>query len=156
MPKFTIRIDAPAEMVFDEIAHVERHPSWAHHTAHMEMEQTAGEGPGTASHYVSHGIFFKKPISADIEITRYDPPKAVSLKATQHQEGKKDSWVEHTFTVVPSSDGTTLTKVMTGEPSVKGSIQGFIFYPAIRYDAMASLKNLKAMMESKAKAGGTV
>ena len=65
MPNFTIHIDAPAEMVFDELSHVERHPSWANHTAHMTMEQTAGDGPGTASHYVSHGVFLKKPISAD-------------------------------------------------------------------------------------------
>jgi uncharacterized protein YndB with AHSA1/START domain len=156
MPNFTIRIDAPAEMVFDEIAHVERHPSWANHTAHMTMEQTAGDAPGAQSHYVSHGVFLKKPISADIEITRFEPPRVFSLMATQHQEGKKDTWVEHTFTVVPGPDGTTLTKHMTGEPSVKGAILGVIAYPAIRSDAMASLKNLKAMMETKAKAGGTV
>ena len=156
MPNFTIRIDAPAETIFDELSHVERHPSWANHTAHMTMEQTAGSGPGTASHYVSHGVFLKKPISADIEITRFEPPRVLSLKATQHQEGKKDTWVENTFTITPGPDGTTVTKHMTGEPSVKGAILGAIAYPAIRSDAMASLKNLKAMMEAKGEAGGTV
>jgi uncharacterized protein YndB with AHSA1/START domain len=156
MPNFTITIDAPAEMIFDEIAHVERHPSWANHTAHMTMEQTAGDSPGTASHYVSHGVFLKKPISADIEITAFEPPRVFSLKATQHQEGKKDTWVEHTFTVSGGPDGTRVTKHMTGEPSVKGAVLGVVAYPAIRKDAMASLTNLKTMMESKAKAGGTV
>ena len=156
MPEFTIQIAAPPEMIFDEISHVERHPSWANKTAQMKMEQTAGDGPGTASHYVSHGVFLKKPISADIEISKYEPSCVFGLKATQHREGKKDTWVEHTFTVTPGPSGATVTKHMTGAPSVGASIQGFLFYPAIKKDAMASLTNLKTMMETKANAGGTV
>jgi hypothetical protein len=29
MPEFTIQIDAPPELIFDELSHVEQHPSWA-------------------------------------------------------------------------------------------------------------------------------
>jgi uncharacterized protein YndB with AHSA1/START domain len=156
MPTFSIAIDAPPEMIFDEISHVERHPSWANPKAAMEMEQTAGEGPGAGSHYVSHAVFVGKPVSADIDITKFDPPRVFALKATQHQDGKKDSWIEHTFTLTPGPDRTTVTKHMTGEASVGGAIIGFLAYPAIKKDAMTSLGNLKTMMESKAKAGGTV
>jgi uncharacterized protein YndB with AHSA1/START domain len=154
MFEFKVHIDAPPEQVFDEVAHVERHPSWANPNAKMQMEQTAGEGTGPSSHYVSHALFVRKPVSADIEITQYDPPRVFALKATQHQEGKRDTWIEHAFTFVPSDGGTDVTKKMTGQASVGGAIMGLIAYPAIKKDAMTSLTKLKTMMESKTKAGG--
>ena len=156
MPTFTIQIDAPPEAVFDEISRVERHPSWANPIAKMEMEQTTGDGPGLGSHYVSHAIFVRKPVSADIDITKYEPPTVFALKATQHQQGKEDSWIEHTFTLTPSDGGTKVTKHMTGEASVGAAIIGFLAYPAIKKDAMTSLGNLKQMIESTASTGGTV
>jgi len=156
MPTFTIQISAPPEMVFDEISHVERHPAWANPKAKMEMEQTVGDGPGSGAHYVSHAIFVGKPVSADIDITAFERPRTFALKATQHQEGKKDSWIEHTFTLTPGDGGTKVTKHMTGEASVGAAIIGFFAYPAIKKDAMTSLGNLKQMLEARATAGGTV
>jgi uncharacterized protein YndB with AHSA1/START domain len=154
MFEFRVHSDAAPEQVFDEVSHVERHPSWANPNAQMQMEQTAGDGPGPASHYVSRAIFVRKPVSADIDITKYDPPRVFALRATQHREGKKDKWIEHTFTFVPAGGGTDVTKKMTGEASIGDAITGFIAYPAIKKDAMTSLNNLKTMMESKQKAGG--
>jgi uncharacterized protein YndB with AHSA1/START domain len=156
MPTFSIQIAAPPEMVFEEISHVERHPSWANPKAKMEMEQTTGDGPGSSAHYVSHAIFVGKPVSADLDITRYEPPRVFALRSTQHQQGKPDSWIDHTFTLTPAAGGTTVTKHMTGEASLGARIIGFLAYPAIKKDAMTSLTNLKQMMESKARAGGTV
>jgi uncharacterized protein YndB with AHSA1/START domain len=118
------------------------------------MEQTAGDAPGPQAHYVSNAIFIRKPVSADIEVSKYDPPRVFALRATQHQAGKKDTWIEHTFTFTPSGGGTDVTKKMTGEASVGGAIKGFIAYPAIKKDNMTSLGNLKSMMESRAKAAG--
>lgn len=155
MFEFTTHIDAPPEQVFDEVSHVERHPSWANPTSQMRMEQTAGDGPGTASHYVSHAIFIKKPVSADIEVTRFEPSTVFELRSTQHQDGKKDTWIQHTFTFTPQGGGTAVTRKMTGQPSISGAIIGFIAYPAIKKDANTSLANLKKMMESKAPTGGT-
>jgi len=154
MSEFTTHIDAPPELVFDEVAHVERHPSWANPTADMRMEQTAGDGPGAASHYVSHAIFVKKPVSADIEITRYEPSTVFELLSTQHQEGKKDTWIRHTFTFTPEGGGTTVTKKVVSEPGFTGALIRFIASPAIKKDAMTSLSNLRTMMESKATTGG--
>lgn len=154
MFEFKVHIDAPPERVFDEVSHVERHPTWANPNSQMKMEQTAGDGPGASSRYRSNAIFVRKPVSADIDITKYDPPRVFALKATQHQEGKKDTWIEHTFTVVPNGGGTDVTKKMSGEASVGGAIMGFIAYPAIKKDAMTSLTNLKTMMESKTMGGG--
>jgi hypothetical protein len=39
MPTFSIQIAAPPEPIFEEISHVERHPSWANPKANMQMEQ---------------------------------------------------------------------------------------------------------------------
>jgi uncharacterized protein YndB with AHSA1/START domain len=145
MSEFTTHIDAPPELVFDEVSHVERHPSWANPTADMRMEQTAGDGPGAASHYVSHAIFVKKPVSADIEITRYEPSTVFELLSTQHQEGKKEVWYQNDFTLEPRGAGTELIKRTS---SNSNPVMLFIAYPAIRGDAMTSLKNLKAKVES--------
>jgi uncharacterized protein YndB with AHSA1/START domain len=154
MFEFKVHIDAPPEQVFDEVSHVERHPSWANPNSQMKMEQTMGDGPGASSRYRSNAIFVRKPVSADIDITKYDPPRVFALKATQHQEGKKDTWIEHRFTFVPNGGGTDVTKKMSGEASVGGAIMGFIAYPAIKKDAMTSLTNLKMMMESRTMGGG--
>jgi Polyketide cyclase / dehydrase and lipid transport len=44
--KFSIVIDAPPERVFERLADVTTHPSWANPKADMTMEQTSGAGPG--------------------------------------------------------------------------------------------------------------
>jgi uncharacterized protein YndB with AHSA1/START domain len=154
MSEFSTHIDAPPEVVFDEVSHVERHASWANPTADMRIEQTAGDGPGAASHYVSHAIFVKKPVSADIDVTRYEPPHVFELLSTQHQDGKKDTWIRHTFNCTPEDGGTRLTRTVISEPGISGSIIRFLATPAIKKDQTTSLTNLKRMLETKATTGG--
>jgi uncharacterized protein YndB with AHSA1/START domain len=146
MPTFTIQIDAPPERVFGELSHVERHPAWANPQAQMTMRQTAGDGPGSASTYHSSGVFTGKAVSADISVTAFDPPRRFAIRSDQHQEGKKDSWYENDYTLEPAGGGTTVTKHVTG------SLSPFVFFiagPAIKKDAMTSLRNLKLLVESK-------
>ena len=75
MPAFTIQIDAPPEAVFDELSHVERHPSWANPKSEMTMAQTSGDGPGPTATYRSTGVFTGKAVSADISVTKFDRPR---------------------------------------------------------------------------------
>jgi len=145
---FRIQIDAPAERVFEELSHVERHPSWANPAASMKMEQTAGSGPGADATYRSSGVFVKKAVSADISVTAYDPPRRFAIRSDQHQEGKKDVWYLNDYTLTPDGGGgTTLQKhVTTGTaPALL-----YIAYPAVRKDAMTALRNLKKRVESGA------
>jgi uncharacterized protein YndB with AHSA1/START domain len=146
MPEFTIHIDAPPERVFDELSHVERHTSWANPKSNMTMEQTGGVGPGPASTYRSSGVFTGKNVSADITVTAFDPPRRFAIRSDQHQEGKKDTWYQNDYTLAPDGGGTTLTKHVTSSVS---PVILFIAGPAIKKDAMTSLRNLKAMVESK-------
>jgi uncharacterized protein YndB with AHSA1/START domain len=146
MPEFMIHIDAPPERVFDELSHVERHTSWANPKSNMTMEQTGGAGPGPTSTYRSSGVFTGKKVSADITVTAFDPPRRFAIRSDQHQQGKKDSWYQNDYTLAPEGGGTTLTKHVTSGVS---PVVLFLAALAIKKDAMTSLKNLKAQVESK-------
>jgi uncharacterized protein YndB with AHSA1/START domain len=145
MPSFTIQIDAPPERVFEELSHVERHTAWANPKSEMTMEQTGGTGPGQGSTYRSTGVFTGKPVSADIRVTAFDPPHRFSIRSIQHQEGKKDTWYENDYTLAPNGSGTTLTKTLTTSLS---PVVIFLASFAIKKDAMTSLRNLKATLET--------
>jgi uncharacterized protein YndB with AHSA1/START domain len=146
MPDFTIQIDAPPERVFEELSHVERHPTWANPKSEMTMEQTGGDGPGTTATYRSSGVFTGKAVSADIKVAAYDPPRRFAIRLDQHQEGKKDVWYQNDYTLEAAGGGTKVTKHLTGGLN---PIIFFIAGPAIKKDAMTSLRNLKQIVESK-------
>jgi uncharacterized protein YndB with AHSA1/START domain len=143
--KFKIEIDAPPERVFSHLEDVTTHPSWSNPKANMTMEQTAGTGPGADAKYRSSGVFVGKPVSADITVTAYDPPRRFAIRSDQHQEGKKDVWYLNDYTLSPADGGTVVTKHVTsnGNPAIF-----YIAYPAVRADAMTSLRNLKRVSES--------
>jgi uncharacterized protein YndB with AHSA1/START domain len=145
VPTFTIQIQAPPERVFDELSHVERHASWANPKAKMGMEQVAGEGPGSGSAYRSSGVFVGKNVSADITVTAFEPPRRFTIRSDQHQEGKKDVWYQNDYTLTPQDGGTLLQKQVTTNTS---PVMMFIAAPAIKKDAMTSLRNLKAKVEA--------
>jgi uncharacterized protein YndB with AHSA1/START domain len=153
MPEFSIRIAAAPERVFEELSHVERHPSWANPKANMTMEQTSGDRPGPDARYRSTGVFSGKAVSADISVTKFDSPREFAIRSDQHQDGKKDAWYENDYTLRPDGSGTVVTKHVTGS---LGPVVFAVAHFAIKKDAMTSLGNFKAMLESKAPAGGTV
>jgi uncharacterized protein YndB with AHSA1/START domain len=142
---FKIEIDAPPERVFSHLADVTTHPSWSNPKAKMTMEQTAGAGPGADARYRSSGVFVGKAVSADITVTAYEPPRRFAIRSDQHQEGKKDVWYLNDYTIAPASGGTRVTKHVTsnGNPAIF-----YLAYPAVRADAMTSLRNLKRVAES--------
>ena len=142
---FKIQIEAQPEAVFDYLSDMKRHTEWANPKAKMTMEEVSGGAPALGSKYRSGGIFVGKPTTADIEVTRFDRPRVFAYRLAQHFEGKKDTHFEHTYTLAPADGGTNVEKMTwsDGNPVV-----GFIAYPAIRGDAMTSLRNLKAKLES--------
>jgi uncharacterized protein YndB with AHSA1/START domain len=144
---FKIAIDAPPERVFSHLSDVTTHPSWANPKAKMTMEQTAGSGPGADARYRSSGLFVGKQVSADITVTAYEPPRRFAIRSDQHQEGKKEVWYHNDYTLTPDGGGTVVSKHVTsnGNPFML-----FVAYPAVRADAMTSLRNLKAVSESGA------
>ena len=146
MLRSSITIDAPPEAVFEELSHVERHPTWANPAADMTMEQVAGDGPGKDARYRSSGIFVKSPVTADVSVKTYRPSTSLVLRSDQHQEGKKDAWYEHTYTLSAQGAGTLLEKETVG--SINPVVR-LVAGPAIKKDAMTSLTNLKRLLESR-------
>jgi uncharacterized protein YndB with AHSA1/START domain len=145
MPSFKIDIQAPPDEVFDYLCDVTRHTEWANPKADMKARQTSGAGPGPDATYRTEGVFVNKPVSADITVTAYDRPSRFSIRSDQHQEGKKDVWYENDYSLHSTGGGTQLVKRVTsnGNPVIF-----VVAYPAIRGDAMTSLRNLKAKLET--------
>jgi uncharacterized protein YndB with AHSA1/START domain len=147
MPTFKIDVHAAPEAVFDYLADVSRHTEWANPKSSMTMEDVSGGAPGVGHTYRSTGLFTGKRVSADIEVTAFDRPRHFALRTNQHQEGKKDVWYENDYELRANAGGTTVVKTLTGGLS---PLIFFIAGPAIRRDAMASLRNLKAKLEAGA------
>ncbi len=141
---FKIEVAAAPEQVFDYLADVRRHPEWANPKAQMLAEQIAGEGPGQGATYKTQALFVNKPVTADVKVTAFERPSRFAIRSDQHQDGKKDVWYENEFTLTRSGGGTLISKRTTsnGNPVV-----GMVAYPAIRGDALTSLRNLKARLE---------
>jgi uncharacterized protein YndB with AHSA1/START domain len=142
---FKIEVAATPEQVFDYLADVRRHPEWANPKAKMAAEQIVGDGPGQGAAYKTHALFVNKPVTADVQVTAFERPRKFAIRSDQHQEGKKDVWYENEFTLTRSAGGTVISKHTTsnGNPVV-----GVVAYPAIRGDALTSLRNLKSKLEA--------
>ena len=142
---FKIRVQASPEAVFDDLADVTRHPEWANPKASMRMDDLSGGAPGPGHKYRSTGVFVGKQVSADIQVTAFERPTRFAIRSDQHQEGKKDVWYQNDYQLESADGGTLLRKTVTsnGNP-----VMLFIAYPAVRADAMTSLRNLKSRVES--------
>jgi len=144
--RFRIKAEGVSpEQAFDYVSDVSRHPEWANPNAKMRMDPVSGGTPHLGAKYRSQAVFIRKPVSADLEITKLERPARFAYSVAHHQQGKKDVHYENTFTFTRADGGTLIEKTLgsDGNPIVL-----FLAYPAIRGDAMKSLRNLKAKLES--------
>ena len=147
MYSYSIEIAAAPEAVFDELSHVERHPTWANPKAGMTMEQVEGDGPGPQARYRSSGVFVNTDVTADVAVTSFEPDRRFAIRSDQHQPGKADVWYLNSYALEPIAGGTRLVKSTDSNGS---KVVTFIARPAIKKDAMTSLTNLKDLLESRA------
>jgi hypothetical protein len=146
MATFKIQVQAAPEAVFDYLADVSRHTEWANPKSSMTMEDVSGGAAGAGHKYRSTGVFTGKKVSADIEVTAFERPTHFAIRTSQHQEGKKDVWYENDYRLRAESGGTLVEKRLTGGLN---PVIFFVAYPAIRADAMTSLRKLKARLEAR-------
>jgi len=144
--RFSIKAEGVSlEQAFDYVADVSRHPDWANPNAKMRVDPVSGGAPHLGAKYRSQAVFIRKPVSADLEITKFERPATFAYSVAHHQQGKKDVHYENTYTFTRADGGTLIEKSMWSDGN---PIIGIIAYPAIRGDSMKSLRNLKAKLES--------
>ncbi len=141
---FRIKIDAPPERIFDYLSDLPRHGEWANPKASLRVDPVSGGTLAPGATYRSQAKFVGKAVSADLTVTAVERPSRFAFSLVQHQEGKKDVRFEQTFTLTPQDGGTVVEKQVGGGGN---PIVGLVAYPAIRADAMTSLRNLKAKVE---------
>ena len=141
---FSIVIDAPSERVFEILADVPNHPSWANPKAKMSMAQTAGSGPGPGATYRSRrsSSGSRSPPTSPWRRTSLPPLRDPLRAAPGGQEGHL---VPERLPALPEGHGTRISKHVTsnGNPLIF-----YLAYPGVRVDQMTSLRNLKRRAES--------
>lgn len=143
--RFKIDVEAPPEQVFATVADLANHGRWANPKAGLEVRPVS-EGPvKVGSTFRSSQRFAGKDTGADITITQYRPSSTLAFDAVQ--AGKKKSVrYTNTFTLTPSGRGTTVERAIDISPASPIAV---IAYPAIRADAMKTLRQLKAQLERR-------
>lgn len=143
---WTIHIDAPPEQVFDTLADVANHGTWANPSAKLKVSAVSGAAPALGSRYRSEQVFVGKPQTADIEITEFERPRRFAFSISQRKQGSsKDVHYTHRFALTPEGGGTRLERSTEGDGS---RIVGFLAKPAIMKDGRVSLGNLKRRVEA--------
>ena len=145
--KFKIQVDAPPERVFDTVADVSRHGEWANPKAGLQVEQVSGGATAEGSKFRSTQKFLGKDTGADITVTRFQPSSVLAFEAV-HPGKKGPERYTSTFTFTPAGGGTLVEREIDRDPPM--GVMGVIAKPAIKADAMKSLKRLKSTVEGGA------
>ncbi|MGH2794173.1 MAG: SRPBCC family protein [Actinomycetota bacterium] len=140
--KAKIQVDASPQRVFDVLADIPTHGSWANQKAGLAVKPVSDGPTAVGSMFHSEQKFAGKHAAADIKVTRLEAPTTLAFEA--HQPGKKPVTYTSTFTLTPSGSGTLVERTLDPNPS---GLMVTIAAPAIRADMMKALKNLKAKVE---------
>lgn len=138
-----IQVNAPPQRVFEVLADIPNHGTWANQKAGLHVRPVSGGPLAVGSTFRSEQRFAGKPAAADIRVTKVSAPAALAFEA-HHTNGKKTVVYTSTFRLTPTGDGTLVERTVDANPS---SIVVAIAKPAIKADMMKALKNLKAKVE---------
>lgn len=144
--RWTMQIQAPPEAVFDALADLPSHGSWANPSAKLKVHEVSGGAPAVGSKYRSEQMFLRTPGNAELEITAFDRPRRFAFSVLQHLEGKPDARYRQSFTLTPEAGGTRLERVTDGE--FGGAVKAFLLTPAVKADGKKALNNLKRKLET--------
>ncbi|MFM9939014.1 MAG: SRPBCC family protein [Hyphomicrobiaceae bacterium] len=109
----SLTIAAPAERLYGEIAELKAMNTWNPFALRDPASKISYEGPASgvgARHRFDGG----KSGTGYVEVTKVEPPKAVTMRLVMVKPFKADNTVE--FTLVPAgADQTTVTWAMSGK-----------------------------------------
>jgi uncharacterized protein YndB with AHSA1/START domain len=146
---FKIQVNAKPEDAYAYVSDVARHGEWGNPKSDLRCEAVSGGDVTPGAKFRSTAKFINKQVSSDLEVTACEPPKRFAFTTVQHA-GKKDSVFTHEFTFTPKDGGTLVTRSVDspGAPAMQ-KVLGMLAFPAIRADAMAGLRRLKANLEQR-------
>jgi uncharacterized protein YndB with AHSA1/START domain len=136
-------INATPEAVFAKVGDPAGHGDWSA-KAPLQV-QRLGDGPiAVGSEFVSTSQFLGKPVTANLRVTQYDPPKRIAF-AAEHPEGT----YHHEFALEPADGGTKLTRTITIPPGsgIKALLVKYVAPGAIRKEALKAMNRLKQQIE---------
>ncbi len=113
-----VTVAKPAEEVFAYLADVTKHAEWS--PKPYRVEDLSGPVAQGAT-FTSYGwIPGDKEHRNDVEVTGYDPPRAITF--TSREKGEQ---FVNTFTLTPAGTGTTVTRVI--DMPRPGGVFGMVF-----------------------------
>lgn len=142
--KASVRFNVPPEAIFAHIGDPTMHDTWSA-KAPLKVQKIGDDPVGVGSAFRSTSKFLGKPVSAQLTITQYDPPKRIAFTA-EHGEGT----YEHDFTLEEHEGGTLVTRRVTipAPPGLKGLLARFVAPTAIAREAVKALQRLRSQIES--------
>ena len=140
--KASVRFNASAETVFAHVGDPTTHPSWSA-KAPLQVQKTSDGPIAVGTEFRSTSKFLGKPVSAQLTITQYDPPKRIAFTAA-HDEGT----YEHDFTLEESDGATLVTRRVTipVPRGIKGLLARVVAPTAIAKEAVKALERLRTQI----------
>jgi uncharacterized membrane protein len=146
----TVRVEAPAEVVYDIVADPERAPEWQ--TLVSELDEVSGRPGGVGSSYVAHYKVAGRRVEGRFIITAAERP-------TLHQAAgtTRGGWARWTTLIEPDEDGASCEVRVSIEYELPGEAVGSLFGMLtgnrMEGEFKKTYENLKRLAEADAGAG---
>lgn len=145
MPTYRVSTDVAADpaAVFDAVADLPGHASWAADPIEVMPVDDAPVGPG--KHYRSTATSKGKTFVADLVVTEHDPPRRFAFTATD-----ATGCYQHRFTVSSAGAGSRVEREIHGDltPSQR-LLFTLVYLPVKRPNARKAMARLKAAVEQR-------
>ena len=139
----SIEISAPAELLFEVAADVERYPEWATGVRRVEVLERTPDGMAHKAHFVVEGMV--KEIEYDL-VYEYDAPRRMAWVA---EPGEDITLMEGSYDFKPLEDGAT--EVVYGlRAEIAFKIPGFLRRQVEKQIVGTALRGLRSRAEELA------
>ena len=145
---FTVRVDAPPDVVFDVLADPARAPEWQ--TLMTELGDVAGRAGGVGTSFVGYYRVAGRRLETRFVVTAAERPTLIQLAGTT-----RGGWARWTTLIEPVEDGgselrASLEYELPGE--VVGGLFGLVTGNRIRLELERTYENLRRVVEADARA----
>jgi uncharacterized protein YndB with AHSA1/START domain len=144
---FTVRVDAPPDLVFDVLADPARAPEWQ--TLMTELGDVAGRPGGVGTSFVGYYRVAGRRLETRFVVTAAERPTLIQLAGTT-----RGGWARWTTLIEPVEGGgselrASLEYELPGE--VVGGLFGLVTGGRIRLELERTYENLRRVVEADAR-----